>query len=246
MHRFLDKYKFGTFKVEGTRIPKVLLGTSPFMGAGQFGPKASEYYMRFFLNPENIKEVILQCIELGVNAVQPFGYPQLVEPIRGAMEEAETEVFVMGSVGARNLEEEIELLESVGAKAIAIHAAIADKDLRYIKNLEELKDRGIVTGIVTHQPGKVIQKVEDVEEIDIILAPVNKLGSYMAPNFQTSVEAVKDSSKRIVAIKPLATGQLEPGEAFEFLSGLVDGVAVGITSKKEAEDTFAAARKFFR
>lgn len=243
--KFLSAYKFGTFEIAGVAIPKVLLGSSPFMGAGQFGAKAALYYSKFY-NPENIKEIILECINLGVNAVQPFGYARLIEPIREAMEQSGVEIFVIGSVGLENLEEEIELMRSVNSKCILIHAVLSDRNLERVKGkLRELKEEGIITGIVTHEPGIVIPEAESIEDIDLILAPANKLGRFMKPTFESSVRAIENSSKKIIAIKPLAVGKLKPGDAFEFLSNLVDGVAVGIASKEEARETFGAARKFF-
>jgi hypothetical protein len=35
------------FNLSGQQIPRVLLGTSPFLGAGQFGSRAPEYFERF-------------------------------------------------------------------------------------------------------------------------------------------------------------------------------------------------------
>jgi hypothetical protein len=246
MRRFLDCYKFGTFEIAGKKIPKVLLGTSPFMGAGQFGARGSTYYSKFYLNPENIKDVILECINLGMNAVQPFGYPRLIDPIRKAMEESSIEIFVLGSVGLRNLHEEIALMRSVNSKCIAIHAILSDKGLGHIKEkLQEIKGHGIITGIVTHNPGTVIQKAEGMEEVDLILAPVNKIGRFMDPSFDSSLEAIKNCSKPIIAIKPFAAGKLHPSDALEFLAGLVDGIVVGITSRGEAQETLAIARRFF-
>jgi hypothetical protein len=41
----------------------------------------------------------------------------------------------------------------------------------------------------------------------------------------------------------LAAGRLSAEEGLSYLSHKVDGVAVGITSKKEAEETFGIARR---
>lgn len=242
---FPSAYKFGTFEIAGVAIPQVLLGTSPFMGAWQFGAKAALYYSKFY-NPYNIKEIIIECINLGVNAVQPFGYARLIEPIREAIEQSGVEIFTIGSVGIENLEEEIELMRSINSRCILIHAALSDRSLERVKRkLRELKEEGIITGIVTHEPGRAIPEAESIEDIDLILAPANKLGRFMEPSFESSVRAIENSSKKIIAIKPLAAGKLKPSDAFDFLSNLVDGVAVGIASKEEARETFSAARKIF-
>lgn len=39
-------------------LPHLMLGTSPFIGAGQFGSRSSEYRKRFFDNPDNMTELL--------------------------------------------------------------------------------------------------------------------------------------------------------------------------------------------
>ena len=50
--------KIPSISVKGKKLPRVLLGTSPFLGAGQFGVKAYEYYKAFFENPFRITELL--------------------------------------------------------------------------------------------------------------------------------------------------------------------------------------------
>ncbi|MEM2925525.1 MAG: hypothetical protein QXJ68_07555 [Methanocellales archaeon] len=247
MKPFLEHYKLGTFEVKGLKVPRVLLGCSPFMGDGQFGARAYEYYKRFYLKPENVKKVVLRCIDLGMNAVQPVGYRRILEPIHSAMKEANVELFILGSAGVVDIDEEMELMLDLNAKCIVIHASLVNKNLANIKGLlREIKARGILTGIATHTPGIEIPFAEEVEEVDLILAPLNKLGRFTEPSLSSTLRAIENSSKRIIAIKPLAAGALKPFEAFEFLAGKVDGVAVGITDEDEAKEVFKAAAKFFK
>ena len=116
MKPFLEHYKLGTFEVRGIKVPRVLLGCSPFMGAGQFGMRAYEYYTHFYLKPENIKKVALDCIALGINAVQAVGYRRILEPAEMAMKEAGVELFILGSAGVEDIDEEIERMLDLNAK----------------------------------------------------------------------------------------------------------------------------------
>jgi len=54
------------------KIPQILLGSSPFIGAGQFGSRASFYYYHFYRNPKNIMEIILKAVDLGITGFQAF------------------------------------------------------------------------------------------------------------------------------------------------------------------------------
>ena len=47
-----------------------MLGTSPFIGAGQFGLKALEYYKTFCLKPSNIAKIYREAYQLGIKALQ--------------------------------------------------------------------------------------------------------------------------------------------------------------------------------
>lgn len=247
MKPFLQQYKLGTFEVKDFKVPRVLIGCSPFIGAGQFGVRAYEYYKRFYLKPENIKRLVQKCIDLGINAVQPIGYRRILEPIASAMEETSVELFILGSAGVEDIAEEIQLMLDLNAKCIVIHASLVDRNLSGIKKyLREIKARGILTGIATHNPGIEIPAAEEIEEVDVILAPLNKLGRYTEPSLSSTLHAIKNSSKRIIAIKPLAAGALKPREAFEFLADKVSGAAVGITSEAEAREVFEAAAEFFK
>jgi hypothetical protein len=51
------------------QIPKLMLGTSPFIGAAQFGRKAYDYRRLFFYNESNMKRLFIQSATLDVKAV---------------------------------------------------------------------------------------------------------------------------------------------------------------------------------
>jgi hypothetical protein len=243
---WLRSYKFRTFTVRGLEVPTVMLGTSPFIGAGQFGRKAEFYYNHFFLQPENITKVVTRAIELGVNAIQVIGYPQVVEAVQEAKKRTAAELFLIGTVGLGSIEREIQLMLEAGAQGVIIHGSLADRDMAFARqHLASLREQGLVTGIATHRPGMTIPRVEEMEELEIILCPLNKVGRFMEPSVESTLQAIETSSKRIMAMKPLAAGRLSPQEAFSYISDKVAGFAVGIASNEEAEQTFEAAQQFF-
>ena len=51
-------------RVGKARIPRILLGTSPFIGAGQFGIRAQFYYEHFYQNPGNIVKIVIKAVGL--------------------------------------------------------------------------------------------------------------------------------------------------------------------------------------
>lgn len=243
---WLSDYQFATFSVRGLDVPAVMLGTSPFIGAGQFGRKAEFYYNHFFLQPENITEVVIQAINLGINAAQVIGYPQVVQAVEEAAKRTSTHLFLLGTVGLGSIEREIHIMLDAGAHGVIVHGSLADRDMAFAREyLSPLQEQGLLTGIATHRPGMTIPRVEQIEEVDLILCPLNKAGRFMEPSVESTLQAIESSSKRIIAIKPLAAGRLSPQEGLEYVSDMAAGVAVGIASREEAEETFGIAKEHF-
>jgi hypothetical protein len=241
-----DSYRFRTLSVGDVEVPAVLLGTSPFIGAGQFGRKAEFYYNHFFLQPENITAVVSQAIDLGVNAIQLIGYALVVQAVQEAARRGNGELFLMCTVGLGSIEREIQMMVEAAAQAVIIHGSLADRDMAFARHyLAPLRERGLVTGVATHRPGMTIARVEEMEEVQIILSPLNRLGRFMEPSEESTLEAIGASSKTILAIKPLAAGRLSPEEGLSYVADRAAGCAVGIGSESEAEKTFATADRYF-
>jgi hypothetical protein len=67
----------------------------------------------------------------------------------------------------------------------------------------------------------------------------------MSPSAGQTIEAIKNTDKIVIGKKVLAAGRLEPGPALEYVSKLVYGVAIGIASREELEETFGIAKTFW-
>ena len=66
---------------------KNFLGTSPFIGASQFGFKSFHYYQYFYLHPENILRIIRKAYEIGIEGLQLLPYPPVVKAVKKALDE---------------------------------------------------------------------------------------------------------------------------------------------------------------
>jgi len=87
-----------------------------------------------------------------------------------------------------------------------------------------------------------------MKEIDFILTPINSTGEFMLPSVNSTLNAIteaRETGKKIIAMKSLAAGKLNPKKAFEYLVDKVDGVVVGITSPQELYELLNAGLKFF-
>jgi hypothetical protein len=232
------------------KIPSVLLGSSPFIGAGQFGAKSLFYYQKFYLNPKNIKDIVLRSIQLGITGIQILADEKVLNAVLEAQEDVGVELAKVVTLGMSDLESEIKMIESINPQLVFIHANIADSlDLRLIKKLKKrIKDTNTACGIATHNPSETIEFLQRFSlNFDAYMVPVNKLGRYMGKDPKHTLDLIKNLKQPVIAKKVLAAGKIPPEEAFSFIKGIksIKGVAIGIASLSEAELTFKVAKKFF-
>jgi hypothetical protein len=240
----------GYLELDNVALPRVLLGTSPFVGASQFGHRARLYQLDLYSNPENMLRIIRTSYDTGVKGMQLLPYPPVIQALEMAREEGMT-IDIIGTVRPGQEKEDIELLNSLEAKAMLLHAMITDQgDWDFIaQNLDHIVEAQAIPGLVTHRPFHTTRSLLEspVKDLfELYMLPVNRLGYLMdcEQNLEEERnqlrEMVLELDKTIIGKKLLAAGIMTPQEAFEYLKTLdyVDMVAVGIASEKEAQETF--------
>ncbi len=223
----------------------MLMGCSPFIGAGQFGLKALQYYRMFYLQPMNMVRLFKKSFDLGVEAVQLLA-EKPIEALIEASERAGVKPYVVYSthLSGRDLRRTLDRLSLLEPEVVAVHAEVADRrDVdRIIERLETVEEYGAALGLATHRPGATLPWLErEKVPVEVVLTPLNSLGYAMEPGFEESMEAIEGCTRRIVAIKPLAAGRLKPREAFSFVYRYAESVAVGVASEEEMGETYKAA-----
>ena len=228
-------------------IPQLMLGTSPFIGAGQFGLTAYEYRTQFYYNEANMTRLFLAAAQREVKAVQLIVYEPLVNALRAAMAELGEELFVAATIpSGRRFESLLALIKPLKPALIAIHALSADAlDPRIAGWIKQIRTVGASPAAATHYPGETIPELDRAGfELEAYLAPLNTIGYAMEPDYERTLAALEQTDKRVIAIKPLAAGRLKPTPAlFKFIYAHADAACVGITSEAEMDETFAAAKQ---
>ncbi|MCX8176173.1 MAG: hypothetical protein N3E48_02935 [Candidatus Bathyarchaeota archaeon] len=237
-------------KISLKEIPKVLLGTSPFIGAGQFGLRALEYYKNFYLNPSNIKKIARRSFEVGVKGVQLLPLKPVINAIDELLKEG-LEFKIVSTITfegfKKNLLEEVKKLNPV---AILLHAEVADRCNEVVMRnlLREIQLKGYLAGFATHQPLKTLSWIKDTNlEYDIIMTPLNFVGEFIDGKLEDLIEVLRMLNRFVIVKKALAAGKLKPKEALDYIVKLncVNAVALGVTSEKEVEETLVFAKKLF-
>lgn len=228
-------------------IPKLMLGTSPFIGAGQFGRKSYEYRKMFFYNERNMERLFIKSATLGVQAVQLIVYEPLVNALKAADKELGEKFFVAATIPrGEKFEKDLELIKPLKPEIIAIHALFCDAlDHRLHRWIRAIRELGALPAASTHYPGETIEELETAGfEFEVYLAPVNPVGYAMEPTRERTLKALETTTRRVIAIKPLAAGTLKPSEAlFSFIYQYADAISIGLVSEAEMEETYSIAKK---
>jgi hypothetical protein len=238
------------FQVEGVDIPAVSLGTSPFIGAGQFGGKAAEYYQKLYLQPQNMEKLIIKSVELGIPAVQVIAYDNIIQSVKKVRDALGIRLSCSVSIGMEDWQQELEAAKVIEPQIAFIHAMITDagdkEQLHQI--ITAIEEAGMIPGCVTHKPALALPFLEDSGlEVKIYMAPINPAGIFLGTTPAQLIELIEKAKKPVLGKKVLAAGRINPAEAFAFAAGInnLEGIAVGIGSEQEAEETFALAKQFW-
>jgi hypothetical protein len=240
----------GKIKVSNIEIPRVLLGTSPFVAAAHFGHRARLYQLDLYNNPDNIFKIIKTSHDMGITGIQVIPHPPIIEAL-GWANDIGINMDVVGTIRPENEMEDIEVFSDIEASSMVLHGLITDtKDWDFVsKNLQLIKDAGAVSGLATHMPFITSQNLKEsplLDLFDLYMVPVNKLGYLMDCDTYGPMErselndTIKSLNKTVITKKVLAAGILNPKEAFEYLKTVefADVVALGIASENEAHKTF--------
>jgi hypothetical protein len=102
-------------------------------------------------------------------------------------------------------------------------------------------------GLATHNFGTLLPRLDEwAVDIPIVMAPFNQRGFIMKPSRQENESLLERTTRRIVAKKVLAGGNVTPEEGFSYLKGKnVQSVCIGIASVSEAYHTLTVAKDFW-
>lgn len=80
----------------------------------------------------------------------------------------------------------------------------------------------------------------------VIMAAVNKNGFLMNPSREHCEKTIQETKHTILAMGTLASGALQPDEAYAYVSSLpkINHVVVGVSTREHAQQTFSMIRKY--
>jgi len=230
--------------IDGVNIPLVSTGTSPFIGAGQFGFKAFEWRRRFLHNPEAMLEILETSYLNGACGIEVIPNGKIMEAAQ-MMSEMYSDYVITGSSNP-DKDPGIDALIEIGAKLIFVHGVISDnKGKELFRLLDEISGYGIIPGIATHDPIPTIRySIENSLNVRVFLIPFNVNGFLMGN--AKNLEEIVDNTKNFyfMGMKTLAAGEIKPNFAFQYIANHnICAVTIGMVTKQQAEESTKIALK---
>ncbi len=213
-----------------------MTGTSPFIGAGQFGSNARIWRRKFLNHTNTMVDILKACYQAGGRGIEAISAGKICKAAQ-IMKETHNDYVITGSTfpGPNPL---IEDLIDVGAKLIFVHGMVADnKNSKLINLLDEISSRDVIPGIAAHNPiSTLTYAFENSLNVKAFLIPFNTNGMFM--DDQKKLEALINQNKNysFLGMKTLAAGKIEPQKAFEYISKHnICSVAIGMVSVEQAK-----------
>jgi hypothetical protein len=145
-------------KIQQTDIPLISVGTSTFLGAGQFGRNASIYCKRFLNNPDAILKILEACYEAGGRGIEVIPAGKITKAVK-IFQESHNDFVVSGSTFP-GPDPMIDTLLDINAKIIFVHASVSDqKNQKLYHLLDQVSSQGVIPGIAVHNPVSTLNYV---------------------------------------------------------------------------------------
>lgn len=230
-------------KINGRKIPLVMIGSSPFIGAGQFSFKGLLWRRKFLKNAMAMAELMERSYEVGGGGAHVIPEGEIPNAVRMVREEY-PDFKVIGSTLPYKVKEGIKELASLDAEIIFLHGEISDSrdEGKILELFDEIRGMGSLPGIASHNnPPKTIEFLLRRGIDAPVLLPFNKLGYAM--NGKTELEQMIDTCPlNFIGMKTLAAGRLKPREALEYVSRhKIRAVTIGAVTEDEVKETFSIA-----
>lgn len=239
---------------------EIILGTSPFIFAPQFGHRTRLYELDFEKQPKNIAEILDKSYEMGVHTILMNRSKDLEDALDLSINHG-CKWKVIGKIDVENIEEDIAYYENFDTSTIILDGFFVDNNIdegnfdTISDYLRQIRSKGFIPAIETRTPFKNIPLITNsvlMEYFDVIMLPLNYYGYMMDCNFLNNENKEKISQllsgldKKIIANRTLATGILQPKEAYQFIGKIeyLDSVCVGVAKISEAEETFSIINEY--
>lgn len=212
-----------------------MVGTSPFIGAGQFGLRGQDYRKNFLYHPEKMLEIMEAAYQAGARGMEVITAGKIGKAAM-IMKETYNDFIITGSTfpGPDPMIEELINLDS---KIIFIHGIVSDrKNQKLFELIDDIVSRGIIPGIAVHNPISTLKFSFEYTIVKVYLIPFNAKGIFMGDKqkLENMINDRKDCY--FIGMKTLAAGKIEPQLAYNYIAkNNICAVSIGMVTPEEAK-----------
>ena len=243
-------------RVNGITIPRALLGTSPFIAAGQFGTRSLQYYYKFVINTKNIGEIVRYGIKKGLKGIQLLTYDFVAREVFEACKELKADIIIVPTY-VPDEPNSLDWILRFKAELAILHASISDRlsDELLGEHIDLLRAHGLEVGIATHTPYRtlnwLIHESVNKDKVRFILAPLNYAGLFIdttLSNIEKLYRTAHEKGYKFIFKKVLGAGKLDIRKALKYVYSrpYTLSTAIGIASIEEFDYTFNIASELIR
>jgi len=250
---------FSSFSIEDVKVNRFIIGINSVLGFSHTSKGRDEWIRRYFTT-DKITEVFSSAVNMGITSLLGPVFPPLHEAINKTEElTGEKITFIPTTFGKREyFTQQIQEIRALGAKFCCLHGGWTDAwkvengEMVGLENyLKEIREAGLIPGAASHNSEHLRIMMEQNYDLAFFVTPVNKSGFYMNPTQELALRVVSESSKPIIAIKPLASGRFDENMISDWFDWAynrkgVSAICVGLMSPEEAQEDIEIARNILR
>lgn len=247
--------EFPRTTVGGVSVPRLIMGTNWFLGATHRSV-AKDNFVRSYQTSKNIADIMTVCGEYGINAIYGWPTPTLAEAVKMAEDRTGREILwfmvpgfniVPGGNPEAEPERVLDHVKKLGCTFCLPHQfvtdALMDRMHREIRDLDKytkmMRDRDMIPGLSTHMPETIPYADKGGYDIETYISIYNCDGFMMQMEIDWVMRIMQKAEKPVIAIKPLAAGQLLAPVGLSFVWNTIrdqDMVCIGVTTPDEAKE----------
>ncbi len=240
--------------IGGLDVSRIICGSNPFGGYSHFSAARDEWLRRYF-SVERIVEVMVKCMEFGVNSMVSSPQDNFVESLEIARKQTGKDFHWICTISGEN---EAEICDAArwcadkGVKICMPHTMYTDSRLNIkdvsIDGIERplalIRELGMIPGLSTHRPEVLTVAQAAGYDVETCILPLNVIGFLCSVETDWMSKTICEYKKPVICIKPFAAGRVMPRPGLDFVlrnSKPIDTVCAGFLSPEEAEEDLKIA-----
>jgi hypothetical protein len=252
---------FPRTEIGGVSVSRLVIGTNWFLGYAHCTRAKGRAVERLIMNTRSIADIVEVFFRAGVDTIMcPHTQTCMYDAIHEAEQRTGVKAIVASLVAVpvqpntaeagfdvgeceRVFDEEVRK----GVRICMPHQMITDRMLdkcsRRLRQMDTLcrliRERGMIPGLSTHAPETIVYADETGLDVATYNQPFNAMGFLMQVEVDWVADVIRKARKPVIAIKPMAAGQLRPLQALTFVWNTIrdqDLVAAGTMAPEEARE----------